>query len=581
VQALELAERLRAKSIEVWIDLHGIEAATSWSNEIVQAIDQAKAILVLLSASSIESDNVTRELSLAFEAKKAIMPIDIEPIALPTQFRYQLAGIQRAQLSDFDGIVRSLNKLGITGNNAGISPMATSIVPHSLSVEKSYRRLAVLPFEDLSPGKDHDWFSDGLTYELIDTLSGLSSLFVIDRQTAHEYKNSTLKSKQIATELDVRYIVTGGVRKASNNIRISATLVDTVDGTTLWNFKQGGVMDDIFDIQERVAKEISAGLLLTLTPSESKRIEERQTENAEAYELYLQAMHYDNRNTKQDTLIAIQLGEQAVALDPQFVVALASLGNSYLGFYRNYDRSEKWLDLAKDAIEKALELKPESAHTQSMLGIYYIFRKDSERAIAASKKGVELEPNNWLRWFHLGFTYMVLGMPKEAAEAYEEALARNPETLPGHFNLAIMYDGLDDHENAKRASERALPYLEKFVTRHPDDQTQRLSYSTLLYLAGKVKEAIEEAESILLLPAVDGNSYYNLACIFLAVSQTDRALQLFEKSIDTGFRNIDVFKNTIYNEYMKNDPTSRERYAKLIEKLEAKITEESKPATDA
>src|ERR1700733_8727194 len=105
-QALELAERLRLSGMHVWIDQHGIEAATSWSNEIVQAIDGAKVVIVLLSAYSIISHNVIKELSIASEAKKSILPIDIEAVTLPTQFRYQLAGIQRAKLEDFDGILR-------------------------------------------------------------------------------------------------------------------------------------------------------------------------------------------------------------------------------------------------------------------------------------------------------------------------------------------------------------------------------------------------------------------------------------------------------------------------------------------
>src|SRR5947208_526860 len=128
-------------------------------------------------------------------------------------------------------------------------------------------------------------------------------------------------------------------------------------------------------------------------------------------------MYFDNRSTKQDSLRAIQLGEQAVALDPEYVLALSSLGYTYLGYYRNYDRSEKWLDLAEGVIHRALALKPESAHTLSILGNYYIYRNDPDRAIAASKEAVELNSQNWLVWFHLGFVYMVLERAQEAAAA--------------------------------------------------------------------------------------------------------------------------------------------------------------------
>jgi TolB-like protein/Tfp pilus assembly protein PilF len=562
-QALLLADELRANGMSVWIDQHGIEAATSWSSEIVQALDDAKAVIVLLSASSVISDNVVRELSLAFEAKKTILPVDLEPIALPTQLRYQLAGIQRAALTDRDAIMRSLKKIGLDGKPIEIS--AASI--------DAGMRLAVLPFEDLSPAKDQDWFSDGLTYELIDALGVVSELFVVDRQTVREYKNTKLRARQIASDLGVRYIVTGGVQKAGENIRISATLVDSADGKTLWHFKESGTMEDIFEIQEKVAKEITEGLRLTLTPQEAERIEERPTQNAEAYEFYLQSMYYDNRNTMQDRLHAMRLGEEAVALDPNFASALSCLGITYLSFYRDYDRSAKWLDQAENAITRAMELDTDAANNYSARGMLSLYRGETERAIEMSKKAIELAPNNAIRLFNLGFIYLTLGRSRESAEIFEKTIERNPEFLVAHFNLAIMYDSFDERGKAREAAQRGIPHMEKFISRHPDDQVQRTNYATLLFFSGRIDESTAQLDIILASPAVDPNTYFNCACIYLSLVRLDRALELYEKAIDTGFRNIDIFRNLTQNESMIAHPEALARYKLLVERMEKLIEE--------
>jgi len=282
-QALSLAERLRASGASVWMDTAVLSAAETWSAEIVNAIESCSHFILLLSNDSVASINVTKEVSLASEAKKTIVPIEIHHCDLNAAMKYALAGLQKVSLSDEIALARAFEKLGISGTD--FSPSNISMTPERTEVRSTTLRIAVLPFEDQSPAHDNEWFSDGLTDELISTLGKLDQLFVVDSQSSRIYKGAKLATKEIASQLNVRYIVRGAVRKAGDKIRIQATLIEAANGTTLWDEKFNGTMEDIFEIQEKTALDIAEGLKLKLTKEELEEIEERGTENVEAYRL--------------------------------------------------------------------------------------------------------------------------------------------------------------------------------------------------------------------------------------------------------------------------------------------------------
>src|SRR5579872_4358255 len=174
-QAQLLTELLTSAGLSVWIDQSGIEVATSWSGEIVDAIEECKAFIVLLSTASTESTNVIKEVALATEKKKKILPLDLEPVPLPRDLQYALAGIQRAPMTNIDAVIRALAKLGLEATGA---PQPPKIVKET----DGRKSLMILPFEDLSPTADNAWFADGLATELISALSNVKALRVTDRK---------------------------------------------------------------------------------------------------------------------------------------------------------------------------------------------------------------------------------------------------------------------------------------------------------------------------------------------------------------------------------------------------------------
>jgi TolB-like protein len=222
-QALQLIELLSSAGLSVWIDQSGIDIATSWSKEIVQAITGCKAFVVLLSPNSILSENVVKEVSLAAERKKKILPLDLEPVSLPDELAYHLAGIQRAPMTNIDAIIRALGKLGFEATQAPTLKLVKET--------DSRKSLMILPFEDLSPTADNGWFADGLAAELISALSHVKSLRVSDQQATKDYKRYQGTLPNYAKEMSIRYFIQGSVRKFGDQIKITSSILDieTVD----------------------------------------------------------------------------------------------------------------------------------------------------------------------------------------------------------------------------------------------------------------------------------------------------------------------------------------------------------------
>src|SRR5665213_1062514 len=371
VQALELAERLRAEGMGVWIDQRGIEAATSWSGEIADAIRGAKAFVLLLSASSTESPNVKKELGVATEVGCSLVPVEIETMELNRDFLYHLAGLQRVAIADFEGIVRALTKLGIGSGEAGEpGHYRSGAVP--APPKDSRKSLMILPFEDLSPTADNQWFADGIASELISALSNVKSLRLADNQATKEFRRYHGQLTTYAHTMNIRYFVQGDVRKFGDQIKISSRLLDIETGDHLWQDSMKGTMNDIFDIQEKVAEKVVEGLKVHLASDEKKKLAERGTENAEAYELYLKADELNSLQTRDGFRQAISLFDLALTLDPLFIDAILNKTHALIVLFKHYEQDSSLLREAEQLLKRVEELKPGAWHVHDQLSNIYL-----------------------------------------------------------------------------------------------------------------------------------------------------------------------------------------------------------------
>ena len=531
-QALQLADRLRDSGVDVWIDQHKIDVARSWSNEIVQALDAAKAMLVLLSPASIQSDNVVRELSLAFEAKKPILPVVLEPVTLPTQFRYQLAGIQHAHLSDFDAIFRALTNLGIRASASIPAP----------EFQDSMIHLAVLPFDDLSPAKDNEWFADGLMEELIHTLGSLNKLHVNPKGDVVYYKKNRPKLSELAADLKCRYVVEGGVQKSGEKIRIRVSLSDALEHHQLWSEKYDGTFDDIFEYQERTAKAIVESLRLKLTPEEEERVAMRPTESAEAYELAMKAREYFSRHTLEDFERSIALYQEAGRIDPKFAVVHASLANAYLSIFRLASRTPEWLVKAEAAVARYRELEGETARYYWISSVIALRRGNTEEALSLAEQSVALDEAFDPGYDALAFAYQGLGRLEERVEIREKMARRLPNDTTVHSGLISALHELGDPSRLHDAVERAIPIFERHIRLNPEDYDVRVRFANMLLFADRKSEALAMASTLRASQSLGGLALYNLACLYANCGALDDGIALLKRAIGKGYRDLRAFR---------------------------------------
>ncbi len=537
-QAEQLTELLASAGLSVWIDKSGIDLATSWSREIVQAIDGCKAFVVLLSTSSIESINVQKEVSLAAEKRKKILPLDLEPVTLSEELQYHLAGIQRAPMTNIDAVIRSLGKLGLE---------ATSAPTLKLVKETDGRKsLMIVPFEDLSPTGDNQWFADGLASELISALSNVKALRVTDAQTTKDFKRYQGTLPNYAKEMGIRYFVQGDVRKFGDNIKITSRLLDIETGDHLWQDSMKGTMDDIFDIQEKVAEKVVEGLKIHLASDEKKKLAERGTENAEAYELFMKASEYFARQTKEGIQLAVQLLTEAIRLDPGYARAYQVKATALASLYRAYDRTPALLDEAETLCKEALRIKPDLFAVYNPLSMIYLHRGQLAEAEEVAKEFIRKDPQNFGSHFTLGFFYDGTDQPSNAIAPYEEAVRLKPDHLASLFNLVVNCDAAGEREKCGHWARVALPHIERLLKLHPDDEGMRVQHANLLLWSGRTGDGHVAAMKLTNLK--DGSSLYNTACIFGKLGDPSEAIRTFRKAIEAGFRSIRHLKGFLTDE---------------------------------
>jgi adenylate cyclase len=537
-KAEQLSELLSSAGLSVWIDQSGIDVATSWSGEIVDAIDGCKAFLVLLSPNSVESKNVVREVALAFEKNKKILPLDLEPVELSRDLQYTLAGIQRAPMTNIDAVLRALGKLGLA---------ATSAPTITLVKETDGRKsLMILPFQDLSPTADNAWFADGIVSELISALSNVKALRVTDAQTTKDFKRYQGTLPTYAKEMSIRYFVEGDVRKFESNIKVTARLLDIETGDHLWQDSMKGTMNDIFDIQEKVAEKVVEGLKVHLASDEKKKLAERGTENAEAYELYMKASEYYARQTKEGFQLAVQLITEAIKLDTGYARAHRVKGQALTNLYRNYDRTPALLDEAETLCKEALRLNTDLFGVYNPLSMIYTYRGQFVEAEEAAREFIWKDPQNYFSHFTLGFFYDNTGQPAKAIAPYEEAVRLKPDELPCLWNLIGVCEAAGEREKCAQWARVALPLVERHLKLHPDDEGKRVQHALLLFWIGRTEEAYAAAMKLTSLK--DGLSLYNAACLFGRLGDKPESLRTFRKAIEAGLRNIRYLKEFLADE---------------------------------
>ncbi|NIQ36996.1 MAG: tetratricopeptide repeat protein [Proteobacteria bacterium] len=335
--------------------------------------------------------------------------------------------------------------------------------------------VAVLPFVNMSQDPEQEYFSDGITEDLITDLSKISGLFVIARNSVFTYKGKPVKVDQVSQDLGVRYVLEGSVRKAGERVRITAQLVDASTGGHLWAERYDRDLEDIFALQDEVTQKIVGALEVKLKGDEEERLVHKETDNTEAYDYYLRGLECSNRFTREANTQAREMFEKSIDLDRDFAQAYAGLGWTYFNEWtRGWSQDPQSLEQSLELAEKAISLNDSLPQAHYLLGFVYLWKKRHDDAIAELEKVITLDPNDadghaglaeiltWVgreeeaialvkeairlnphypAWYLdiLGWAHSILRRYEEAIEALERALIRNPDLLSTHILLAIIY----------------------------------------------------------------------------------------------------------------------------------------------
>ena len=421
--------------------------------------------------------------------------------------------------------------------------------------------LAVLPFENASGDREHEYLSDGITASLINILASIPKLRVMAQSTVFRYKGRDMDALAIGRELNVRAVLTGKMIQSGGSLRIGTELVDVASGCQLWGAQYDRKPGDIFAVQDEISSEISEKLRLQLTRAEKKRLTRRHTENAEAYRLYLQGRHHWNRWTEEGFYKAIEYFQQAVDKDPSYALAHTGLADSYvlLG-WNSYLPPKQVFPNGKAAAITALRLDPDlaEAHT-SVAALLWLHDWQWGKAGSEFKRGLELSPtyptgNHWYAEFlmTMGLHDEALGRMKHGQEIdplsliinaavgwalyhrrkYDEAIDQLRRTVELDQNYPVTHWILGLVLRKMSRNDLAIIEGESAVKLSGGSPLMRAALAHTLAAAGRTNEARQILDDLTALARERYVAPYFLAGIHVGLGQNDRAMECLERSYE-------------------------------------------------
>ena len=398
--------------------------------------------------------------------------------------------------------------------------------------------IAVLPFASLSGDAENDHFADGLTDEVITDLSMIRTLRVISRQSAMRLKGTDKDVQTIARELGVRYVLTGSVRRAGSNLRLTAQLVDAKADSPLWAEKFSGTLDDVFEIQEKLSRQIVDALRLRLTPAEDRRIAERPIADVRAYEFYLLARQQIWSFTKPSLDRALQLVNQARDIVGDNELLLAAKGLIYWQYVNvglvPLERYDEYMEKAEECVAAIFSMNPESAKGHSLRGSIRNNRADPQGAIWDFKRALALDPNDPEALLWLGYVYAVSGRVPMAKALMERLQQVDPLTSINlsMFGIVEMMDG---------AFVEALRWTRRSVDVDPTNPSHRMMHAWALAANGRRDDAATLLDAVT--HDAEQMTWARLAPAMAAALRGDRAgvLQCMTAELRTAAASDDIF----------------------------------------
>lgn len=567
------AEAFKAERFDVWWDV-GLRSGEAYDEVTENALRTARAVVVLWSKKSVASRWVRSEATLA-DRNKTLVPCMIEACERPIMFELT----QTAELSHWRG---SADDRVWTAFLADVkrfvearSDLKLGVEPATLASVAQVKEAAakpailILPFVNMSGDAEQEFFSDGVTEDIITDLGRVSALQVVSRNAAFALKGRTIAAAQLAREMKVSHILEGSIRKAGQRVRITATLVEAASDAQVWAERFDRTLDDIFAIQDEISQAIVGALKIKLAPAEKRAMERRETENSEAYELLLMARQFARSGSQRVKPLIIRLCRRIIELDPKFARPWAQIAFAQAEQQQRGEMQDG-SDWGLAAATRALELDPNLAEAHAARAEVAARANIGQRAeiVAELDIALKLDPNCFEALLCYGYVYLGEQNYAEAIRYYERAIAVEPDVVRGVAMVVQAYQGLGDREKYLAAARRSLAVCEKVLAAEPDHSEALGFFVSTLCDLGDGDRARDWCRRALLFDPDNMRMIYNLGCAMAMLGDTDAALDLFDRitpKLNTGYLSWIQRDNSL--DTIRNHP----RFLAYIEAAKARL----------
>jgi adenylate cyclase len=560
--ALAVLDGLERAGIRCWIAPRDVPAGSEYGQEIVDAVKTCRVFLVIFSSNANSSPHVRREVERAVSSDRSIVPFRIENIMPTGAMEYCLGGTHwfDALTTPLDPHVANL----VTTVRRLLGP-GTAAADGKGGTESAERpSVVVLPFNNMSGDPEQEYFSDGITEDVITDLSKVSGLFVVARNTAFTYKGKPVKVQDVCKELGVKYALEGSVRKAGARVRVTGQLIDATDGGHVWADRYDRDLTDIFAIQDEITHAIVEQLKVKLLPQEQRSIAKAPTDNVEAYTYYLRGRQFLHRHSKSYYQLARRMFSKAVELDPAFARAYAGIADCDSFLFLHYHENVA-IDsiLAMSAQALALDDKLAEAHASRGLALSLVQRYPD--AMAEFERAIELDPNSFEAHYFYGRACFAQDRQTDAAAQFERAAALKPDDYQSPAMLVMIYRAIGRQQDVSTAARKVVEIAEQELSKHPENPRPAYLGAGSLIELGERDRAREWISRAMATDPDDVLTQYNVACVYSKLGELEVAFDLLERLLPHA--------NHETKSWVRYDPDfdalrTQPRYAKVLELLE-------------
>ena len=538
--AKKLAGLIDQAGHQVWWDRE-IQGGSRFASEIDKALKEADAVLVLWTDASVKSAWVQDEAAEGRDSGR-LVPVIMNGIRPPLGFRQY----QSIDLGDWSGegeprqfrsVLIALEKADdVKPVELGASEQETApVVTHSI---------CVLPFQNMSGEPEQEYFSDGISEDIITDLSNVSALSVVARNTSFTFKGASIDVKELAQKLGITHVLEGSVRKAANRVRITAQLIDGIKGDHVWAARYDRDLNDIFAIQDEISKAIVDALKVKLLPKEKKAMETRGTNNVDAYNLYLMARQQwvsgNFGDPRRDEAI-VRLCHQATLLDPEYANAwaLRALAQAELRFTHGRDEN------ALPAAERAIELNPALPEAHCIKARYLEEEGRADDAERQMRVALKLDPNSWEVNREAARMLFRHNHIPEAIPFFERAVSLMETDWHNPLLLITCYRSTGDKDRLRNAAQVTFTRAQNAIAKEPTCGHALVAGANALLVLGDDERAFDWGRRALLLDPDNLSMRYNLGCAFASQGSREKTLDMLEPFFEqvnssTHMRHIDV-----------------------------------------